>query len=120
MTPSPEPEPEHELVMPFVAVHSAGGVFNDLAYAAGWEMGALEAELRLDAPDTLTIPVRATNGAQAELVAMRHGYLTKVIPHDDYWSVLWLRRAPADLDLVADRGPRHGQRRRPRLGRPRS
>jgi hypothetical protein len=90
-------EPEsYSLVMPFVPVASNGGPYDDLAYAAGWEMGALDAALRLKGPVTTTLAVRAANGAQAELIAMRHGYRTRIAPHDDHWSMLWLHRVSAD------------------------
>lgn len=113
-----ESGPAFELVMPFVAVRSVGGPYADDAYAAGWEMGALNVELRRVRPDTMTVAIRAANGAQAELIAMHHGYVAHQVPYDDHWTMLTLRRAGADdLDDSADRGPRHGRRgRRFRLG----
>lgn len=105
--------PAYELVLPFVAVHSVGGPYDDLAYAAGWEMGALNVELRHVHPPSAVVMVRAANGAQAELIAMRHGYVAHQVPYDDHWTKVTLRLAPADqLDEVTDRRPQHGRRRR--------
>lgn len=92
-------EPDGErfgLVMPFVAVVSRGGPYDDLSYAAGWEMGALDIELGQDGPRERTLLVRAANGAQAELIAMRHGYATRIVPYDDHWAMLQLQRSDDD------------------------
>lgn len=104
-------EPAYELTMPFVAVRSAGGPYDDLAYAAGWELGALNSELGRARPPSVSVMVRAANGAQAELVAMRHGYIAHQAPYDDHWTTLTLRRVPPEeLDDVTDRRSRHGRR----------
>lgn len=70
-----------ELVMPFVNVRSRGGDFDDPSYAAGWEMGNLEAVLHLDEPTVLEVTIHTANAAQADLIAMRHRYnVTKSEP----------------------------------------
>jgi hypothetical protein len=70
-----------ELQMPFVNVRSRGGIFDDPSYAAGWEMGNLEAVLHLDEPTTLELTIHTANLVQADLIAMRHRYdVTKSEP----------------------------------------
>jgi hypothetical protein len=91
MADDPEREPvEHELVMPFVAVASNGGPFDDQAYAAGWEMGALDALLEHGQPPVHEQPLLTENAAQADLVAMKHGYRAEVrVPEDDDFDDRW-------------------------------
>ena len=67
-------EPEHSLVMPFVVVASKGGPYDDSAYTAGYEMGLLDAALAA-APARHEATVHAANATQADLIAMRHGYV---------------------------------------------
>lgn len=76
MTDREDDEPGLELVMPFVACSSVGGPYEDEAYCAGYEMGALDATLT-SSKAMGVLPVHATiqagNRAQADLVAMKHG-----------------------------------------------
>lgn len=81
-----------ELVMPFVTVASTGGPHDDAGYAAGWEMGALDAELRHSRPADLRRTVHSANIPQADLVAMNHGYIATAQALDDTWSELYLVR----------------------------
>lgn len=90
-------EPGFELVMPFVAVSSMGGPFDDAAYAAGWEMGSLDERLKmlvlderlkmlvLLGGDCPFLSILRANLAQLELIAMRHG-LFLVVLGDDHVS----------------------------------
>ena len=75
---SDEDESGWVLVMPFVTVTSVGGPHDDDAYVAGWEMGKLDAFLEHTKPQSLAQTVRSDNVAQADLVAMRHGYTMTV------------------------------------------
>ena len=74
-----EPDPEMELVMPFVTVASVGGPHDDDAYVAGYEMGQLDARLAVlksfASEPALTIGIREENRAQADLLAMRYGFV---------------------------------------------
>lgn len=70
-------EAEFRLLMPFIVTTDYnGGTFDPSAYAAGWEMAALNARLgaamhhQLPAPE---VTIRRRNLPQAELVAMNHG-----------------------------------------------
>lgn len=88
MTEPAEDEHGLELVMPFVTVRSAGGPYEDDAYAAGWEMGALDRDLASGDIVHDERTVRVTCLAQADLIAMRHGYsLTVTVrEHDKTWA----------------------------------
>lgn len=72
--PHDETHDELALVMPFVAATSNGGVYDDDAYVAGYEMGLLDARLGNTTDRRITVPLHAGNRAQADLVAMQHGY----------------------------------------------
>jgi hypothetical protein len=80
--------------MPFVTVTSKGGPYDDESYTAGWEMGALDRDLRLAAllgSDT-SATIRSDNLPQAELIAMAHGYLTthEIDDETPSWALLHL------------------------------
>lgn len=76
--PVDEPREEaHSLVLPFVVVESAGGQYDDEAFAVGWDCGALYAELdfckQLDAlPPKRWMKPGAL--VQADLIAMDRGF----------------------------------------------
>lgn len=61
-----------DLVMPFVSVQSKGGPHDDSAFAAGYAMGLLDAELGGSVFDQGRA-IRVEDRAQADLIAMRHG-----------------------------------------------
>lgn len=87
-----------ELVMPFLPVQSKGGPYDDLAYTAGFEMGALYAKLGAAKPAPTSITVHHENHRQADLIAMRHGYTTEFQSENEHgWVCLLLK--PAALDL---------------------
>lgn len=73
-----EPEEQYELVMPLLPVASRGGPFDDVAYVCGFEMGLLDMQLgqgpTVCLPDR---PIHEQNREQADLLAMRHGYLAE-------------------------------------------
>ena len=104
-----EPEDDHsqheyELVMPFVTVTSVGGPHDDDAYVAGWEMGDLDASLRVLSRFGVEIhkTIRADNRAQADLIAMKHGMQADFRKTDvvqdgvlpDEWLFVIFRPAP--------------------------
>lgn len=86
-----------ELVMPFVTVATKNGPHHDASYAAGWEMGALYAELEYSLTPQLDRVIHTSNAPQADLIAMHHGYLAEINPtgHDG-WSALRLTRTGVD------------------------
>jgi hypothetical protein len=91
----PEDQPtEYGLVMPFVNVTSRGGSYDDDAYCAGWEMGRLEADLERTRSHGLHLTIHTGNVAQADLLAMKHGYRAEITETDVVgWSYLRLTRA---------------------------
>jgi hypothetical protein len=71
-------ETEYGLVMPFLPVKSKGGPHDDDAYVAGYEMGLMSARLESvgDWVVNCAFTIHAENAVQADLVAMRHGFVT--------------------------------------------
>ena len=64
----------YELVMPFVAVASSGGPYDDEAFTAGWRMGALDMLLDQRKPAAHSDTVRTDDLPQVDMIAMRRGY----------------------------------------------
>lgn len=67
---------EWGLVMPFAVCASNGGPYDDEAYVAGFEMGALQARLRAARHHGLGLPevvIHRDNVPQADLIAMEVG-----------------------------------------------
>lgn len=83
---------EFDLVMPFVTVASKGGPHDDDSYTAGYEMGLLDAELAHAAPAAVQRPIHAANTAQADLLAMKHGYHLQAGEEADGWVPVLLTR----------------------------
>lgn len=82
---------EYEMVMPFVTVTSKGGPHDDNSYVAGYAMGTLNAELRVGMMIGADISrdVAQENVEQAELLAMRHGYVSEQTPSsEDGWVLM--------------------------------
>lgn len=74
------------LVMPFVSVSSKGGPYDDVAYAAGWAMGVLDARL-CQRPLLHEETIRTADVQQADLVAMKYGYRMESTPSDyEEWT----------------------------------
>ena len=78
---------DYGLVVPFVAVKSRGGPFDDDSYAAGWEMASLHAHLLNGQPDQHEQSLLRSNREQADLVAMHTGYTVKFeeVPEAPPW-----------------------------------
>ncbi|WP_399559501.1 hypothetical protein OIA45_48745 (plasmid) [Streptomyces chartreusis] len=77
---SDQEEAEYEPVMPIVLAKSNGGLFDDAAVVAGMTCGALDQELKMTAALN-TLPheryIDAPLLQQADLIAMRHGYVMR-------------------------------------------
>lgn len=94
---------EMGLVMPFVTTVSNGGVHEDKAYVAGYEMGNLDAVLGVAAaldllPDRKVI--HAENRPQTDLLAMRHGYWPSFVETggSPEWLIVDFERASGVVD----------------------
>lgn len=99
----------YELFIKFVVVRSVGGRYDDDAYAAGWEMGAISAALETAtlAPwdyQPVSRTMRVANVAQAHAVARAYGLKAEVtdishlggdVPLLDGWCVVEFRREAA-------------------------
>ncbi len=97
----PEDQPESEgmeLVMPFVAVASVGGPYDDEAFAAGWQAGQVEGALAIAVhlgATRLHFPIfRTALAKQADLIAMKHGYTAAVVASEEYpeWGVMTITK----------------------------
>lgn len=87
----------YDLVMPFLPVISNGGPYDDDAFVAGYEMGLLDAQLGNSEFDQGRA-IHAENRAQADLIAMRHGYIAEFTANDGGdWVCMKVRPATADL-----------------------
>ncbi len=84
-----EPTADYSLVMPFVVCASQGGPYDDAAFVAGWELGALDHLLStVFAPRTLQRTVRVASIPQVDLIAMRHRFTVTKVDADDEWALV--------------------------------
>lgn len=83
---------EYGLVMPFSAVESAGGPFEDRAFAAGFMCGRIDLMLSTRRIAAMTEMVYLELASQLDLVAMRHGYVTAELWREDPWLHLGFTR----------------------------
>ncbi|WP_136246209.1 hypothetical protein [Mycobacterium intracellulare] len=87
----------YDLVMPFLPVQSKGGPYDDAAFVAGYEMGLLDAQLAGSSFDQGRA-IHVANRDQADLLAMRHGYVAEFSDEDvEGWVCMRVHRATADL-----------------------
>lgn len=102
----------YELLMPFVSVKSNGGPHDDDSFCAGYQMGLLDAELAGSVFDQGRA-IAAANREQADLIAMRHGFVAEFTKAEDImcgehaaewagWVCMYIRR-PVDPDQPATR-----------------
>jgi hypothetical protein len=92
----------YELLMPFVVTKSHGGPWDDESFVAGWELGRLDAALgQAEGIDftrslTVTAQIRTDGVPQAELIAMKHGFVLTAREVDPGvapgWSILDITR----------------------------
>lgn len=85
----------YELAMPFVSVRSKGGPHDDESYVAGYQMGLLDAQLGGSEFDQGR-PIAADSREQADLIAMRHGYIAEFTANISGWVCMRVRKADAD------------------------
>lgn len=86
----------YDLVMPFLPVASKGGPYDDDAFCAGYAMGLLDAELG-GSVFGQGRAVLVQNREQADLIAMRHGFIAEFTEEQDpNWVSMTVRRAVSD------------------------
>lgn len=87
--------------VPFVAVESLGGPYDDEAFSAGFQLGMLNMGFFIDDfPDHFCMPMFRQSVRQADLIAMRHGWCTRVHEEvDDQWVILSFFRSSAIVAL---------------------
>jgi hypothetical protein len=93
-------EDNYGLVMPFVAVASRGGPYEDAAFVAGYRAGLIDAELK--AGGTHSRYVETDLVAQLDLVAMCNGYVMSSQPwaDDPFWSLVQFRQQALNDEVV--------------------
>lgn len=77
---------EDYVSIPFVLTKSQGGEYDTEAFHAGWNLGILDARLALAVTADLIPPpviLKLKWRKQADLIAMSHSLVLKVIPTDD-------------------------------------
>lgn len=72
--------------MSFVTVISNGGEHDDASYICGFEMGRLDVRLSIGSVKPFEEVVHSANIKQADLIAMRHGYVMTVYREDELWT----------------------------------
>lgn len=73
-----------DVSLPFTAVQSAGGPYQDEAYLAGYEMGAVEASVKASlvaGERPRNVFIRPSNLHQLDLLAMKFGMALRVSQH---------------------------------------
>lgn len=86
----------YDLVMPFLPVQSKGGPHPDDAYVAGYEAGLLDAQLG-GSVFSQGRAVHVENREQADLIAMRHGFIAEFTDEEvEGWVCMTVHRAVAD------------------------
>ncbi len=73
--------PEDETI-PFVNLSSKGGIFDDKSFIAGYEMGVLDMSLVITENVVMDLIIHKENEIQADLIAMRHNWLMRVLERD--------------------------------------
>ncbi len=87
---------EYGLLMPFVACLTQGGTYEDRAFVAGYNCGALDARMQHEPEDVWAHYVAPDLIAQLDLIAMRHGWTLTHEPwdeHPDEWTLATFTRA---------------------------
>lgn len=84
---------EYGLIMPFLPVQSKGGPYADDAFVAGYQMGLLDAQLGGSIYDQGRA-VYVANRQQADLIAMKHGFVAEFTDEEvEGWVCMTLRRS---------------------------
>lgn len=78
-------EEYYGMVMPFLPLKSKGGPYDDDAFVAGYEMGLLDARLGGSVFDQGQA-IKRTNREQADLIAMRHGFIAEFTEYSEQHS----------------------------------
>lgn len=86
--------------MPFINVKSKGGMYDDQAYMAGYEMGILDMALVQASHYMVEMIIHSTNEMQADLIAMRHGWQVEVLERDEKYSVLQITK---NVEVIGER-----------------
>lgn len=86
------------LVMPFVAVVSKGGPYDDPSFVAGYQAGEINGKLESRRIAAATFLIYTTLIEQVDLIAMRHGYTSEVLHRDETWCQIGVTRNDEVID----------------------
>ncbi len=96
---------EMSLVMPFLAVISNGGRYEDLSFTAGFQAGLADGRHGSRHILASTCLVYSDLVPQMDLIAMRHGYRCDVLHDDETWAQVGFTRIEEEYeDIPADQG----------------
>lgn len=93
-----ENEPTWGLVVPFTCCVSQGGAFDDLSFAAGYELGWLDQMMTWKTASIQAV-TRGSTYKQLDLLAMHRGWVLTLLggpeirPEDEEWVQIELTRA---------------------------
>lgn len=79
------PEDHPSLILPFVAVVSEGGQYDDHGFTAGHQVGIIDGQLGSRLVAATTYLIYRDLVKQVDLIAMRHGYSCEVLNEDEEW-----------------------------------
>lgn len=86
------PDDHYSFILPFVAVVSVGGRYDDLGFASGYQMGIIYGLLSDRRVVATTQLIYRDLVDQVDLIAMRHGYSSEVLNQDDEWVQIGFTR----------------------------
>jgi|SRR4051812_26083869 hypothetical protein len=89
--------------VPFVVVRSSGGPYDDEAFVAGYALGVLSTSLSDSSMQSpFVMPTYANAVKQADLIAMRYGWLTRAIDKMGEWVILQFYRVEDTFSKVSE------------------
>jgi hypothetical protein len=76
------------LVLPFLAVKSKDGPYDDLPFVAGYQAGKIDGLLSAKQYKSLEVYSYSNLIKQIDLIAMRHNYSIEILSDDNMWALL--------------------------------
>jgi hypothetical protein len=90
----------YELAVPFVACASQGGAYDDMSFAAGFDLGQLDRQMQNRSVKAIVSQIRGPSFRQLDLIAMHRGWLLTLLggPDVDPAGEEWV-----EIELTRDR-----------------
>lgn len=86
------------MIMPFIAVQSHGGPYEDKGFAAGWMCGVIDHVLQQRRHKEQRQLVQREMLDQLDLIAMRHGYVMEAEQSSEEWWEVKFTRVSTSLE----------------------